>query len=287
MTVIVFEQFSRTAPLGLRFWDMAARRPVTGGLKVTARTPQKRVLPLSANSTGVYVLQNDPALRRFEGGDGSDEFWADAPAPLPYQITVRDTSQHYHSFTFTVDVPTHKIASWTCVNPLVALDLPESYVPAYTTSSHPVPPGMAALRADLYDPAADKPAVHAVLEVLLNGVVLGRSIADPRGCVLVTFPVPTPIDTDPADPDSFGVPLMQQVWNLSLRAFYAPVDPVPDVMDLCAVLNQPAANLWRRWISAANRQAFTTVALRYGRETSAVSFTAGDTPLSRLFLTPV
>lgn len=285
MTIVVFEEFSRTAPLGLRFWDMAAQRPVAGGLTVTARTPQQRVLPLSANSTGIYVLQNDPALRIFEGGDGSDEFWADAPASLPYRITVRDGSGQYHPFTFTINVPTRRTASFTCANPLDVLSLPPGYVPAYTTTSRPVPAGMAALRADLYDPAEDKPAAHAVLEVLLNGAVLGRGITDERGCVLVAFPVPTPIDTDP-DPRSFGTPLMQQVWPLSLRAFYAPADPVPPVMDLCAVLNQPAADLWRTWTSPANRQPFTTVALRYGRESSAVSFTAGDTPLSRLFLTP-
>jgi len=289
MTFVVFEQFSRTAPLGIRFWDVAAQVPVMGDLSVSARTPQNRVLPLFANRKGIHVLQNVPGLRPFESGDGSDEFWAGAPAPQPYRLEARDTEGYFHSFTFEADVPTRGVLSWVCAAspPLAPLNTPPGYVPAYSTASRAVPSGLAALRADLYDPEGGNPAAWAMLEVALEGVVLGRGIADLRGCALVIFPYPEPIDAAPDSPINFGVPLIEQTWNFSLRAYYAPIDPVPSVPDLCAVLGQPAADLWRVWNSAADRQPFATVTLRYGREVIALSFDAADEPLSRLYITPV
>jgi hypothetical protein len=202
---------------------------------------------------------------------------------------VRDPAGQFHPFTFEADVPTRKIMSWECAAApaLEPLNRPDGTVPAYSTASRAIPGGMAVLRADLYDPAAQAPAAWATLEVLLDGVVLGRGIADKRGCVLVAFPYPEPIDATPATPESFGVPLTEQIWPLSLRAFYASGAPIPNIIDLCAVLNQPEADLWRAWTSAANKQPFTTVDLRYGREAVAVSFNAANTSLSRLYITPV
>jgi hypothetical protein len=146
---------------------------------------------------------------------------------------------------------------------------------------------MAVVRADLHDPDEDVPAAWAMLEVLLDGDVLGRGIADARGCTVVVFPYPEPVDTTPGSPMGFGVPLMEQIWNLSLRAYYAPVDPVPSVPDLCTVLNQPQADLWREWNSPADTDPFTGVDLLYGREAMAVSFDSASEPLSQLYITPV
>jgi hypothetical protein len=146
---------------------------------------------------------------------------------------------------------------------------------------------MAVLRADLHDPDDDVPAAWAMLEVLLDGVVLGRGIADERGCVVVVFPVPEPIDAAPDSPMAFGMPLTKQVWNLSMRAYYKPANPVPSVPDLCSLLSQPEADLWREWNSSAVADPFTGVDLLYGREATAVSFNSANEPLSRLYVTPV
>jgi hypothetical protein len=290
MTLVVFETFSRVAPLGVRFWDVAAQAPVVDGLVVTARTPQKRVLPMVANSKGVYILQNVPGLRAFETGDGSIAFWNNAPVPQPYQLEARDTQRRFHPFKFEAGVPTRGIFAWDCPlsPPLAPAGVPSGYVPAYSTTSRPLPGGMIAVRADLYDPDADVPAAWATLEVLLDGAVLGRGIADMRGCVVVVFPYPELVDTTPgSSPLDFGMPLEEQRWSLSLRAAYGPLDPVPSVPDLCAVLSQPEADLWRVWNSPADREPFTGVDLLYGREAIATSFDSTDEPVSRLYVTPV
>jgi hypothetical protein len=293
MTLVVFEQFSRVAPLGVRFWDVAKQAPVTGGLIVTARTPQGRRLPMFANRQGVYVLQNVPGLRPFETGDGSQTFWEAVPPAQPYTLEVRDTEARFHHFTLAADVPTREIFTWDCGSsppsspPSPLLHISPGYVPAYSAPNRSVPGGMAVVRADLYDPAQDVPAAWAVLEVLLDGAVIGRGIADARGCVVAVFPYPEPVDTTPESPLGFGVPLTEQTWNLTLRAFYAPTDPVPAVPDLCTVLNQPEADLWLKWINPANKQALAGVVLLYSQETIAVSFDNANKPLSRLYITPV
>ena len=289
MTFVVLERFSRVAPLGVRFWDVAAQAPVHAGLVVTARTPRGRVLPMFPNSKGVYVLQDVPGLRPFETGDGSDEAWAAAPAPQPYTLEARDTQDRFHTFTFEAQVPTKGILSWECITspPLAPLPMPPGYVPAYPTAGSAVPGGMAAVRADLYDPEAGGPAAWAMLEVSLDGVLLGRGIADERGCAVVVFPYPEPIDTTPGSPMTFGVPILEQVWSLDLRAYYAPNDPVPTAPDLCLVLNQAEADLWRVWNSPTDNEPFTAVDLHYGAEAIARSFDAGGDPLPRLYVTPV
>lgn len=288
MTLIVYDEFSRVAPLGVRFWDVAAQAPVIDGLVVTARTPQNKVLPMFANTKGVYILQDVPGLRPFEMGDGSDEFWASMPAPQPYTLEVHDSERRFHPFTFEADVPTREIFAWDCPQspPLDPINAPSGYIPVYSTAGRSLTGGMAVVRADLHDPDEDAPAAWAMLEVLLDGDVIGRGIADARGCTVVVFPYPEPIDADPTSPMGFGVPLTEQTWTLSLRASYAPVDPVPSVPDLCTLLSQPEANLWRVWNDPTDTEPFTGVDLHYGREAIAVSFDDDDNPLSRLYITP-
>lgn len=290
MTLLVFERFSRVTPLGVRFWDVAAQAPIVDGLMVTARTTQNRSLPMFANSKGVYVLQNVPGLRAFETGDGSDAFWNNAPSPQTYRLTVRDIQGRFHPFTFEADLPTRGIFVWDCPlsPPLTLVSVPSGYVPAYPTTNRFLPGGMVAVRADLYDPDARVPAAWATLAVLLDGAVLGHGIADARGCVSVMFPCPELVDTTPgSSPLDFGMPLEQQSWQLSLRATYRPLDPVPSMPDLCAILSQPEAELWRVWNSPADREPCAGVDLLYGREAIATSFDSADEPLSRLYITPV
>src|SRR5512134_890422 len=167
MTLIVYEQFSRVAPLGVRFWDVAAQTPVISGLVVTARTPQNKVLPMFANTKGVYILQDVPGLRPFETGDGSDQFWASMPAPQPYTLEVRDTERRFHPFTFEADVPTREIFAWDCTfSPLLApVGVPSGYIPVYSTAGRSLTGGMAVVRADLHDPDEDVPAAWGMLEV--------------------------------------------------------------------------------------------------------------------------
>jgi hypothetical protein len=38
---------------------------------------------------------------------------------------------------------------------------------------------------------------------------------------------------------------MEQTWPVELRAFYTPLSPVPEIPDLCDLLNQAPATLWQ------------------------------------------
>ncbi|NTU85364.1 MAG: hypothetical protein HGA45_39435, partial [Chloroflexales bacterium] len=68
------DQFPIVAPLGVRFWDDAARAVVGEGLLVEAYPagrPDRRTAGF-ANRVGVYVLRGLARLREAEGGAGDE-----------------------------------------------------------------------------------------------------------------------------------------------------------------------------------------------------------------------
>src|SRR5215217_6888104 len=73
----VLEHVTRTAPLGVRFWDVAALVPITEGLAVSvwSRARPDRVRVLSASASGAHVLHNAPELSDVAWGEGTDAFW--------------------------------------------------------------------------------------------------------------------------------------------------------------------------------------------------------------------
>ena len=76
--VQVLEELTWVAPFGVRFWDVTAMAPAGAGLTVVAYPNAFPALRSTAdvNRTGVYFFHGLPGMRRFENGDGDEDFWA-------------------------------------------------------------------------------------------------------------------------------------------------------------------------------------------------------------------
>lgn len=270
----------RVAPLGLRFWDPVSRQLIGDGLEITA-SPTSGAGPLVkafANRSATYVLRELPGLRDTEAGAGDAGYWATPPAPRSFTIAVTDQQRRFLPFHFAAHAPTKGVVAWPC--PLIS---PPSAPPAlaataalFSTPTRDIPRGMAVLRARLSSPAG-VPAAWAILEAQVNGGQVARGMANEHGTVAVIFAFPrSPVAT-------VRVPLLQQTWQVQLRALYTPVDPAPNAPDLCAVLHQPAAKLWA---NSQQTQALTGATLTYGRELVLRTQQDTDTWLSDVWITP-
>lgn len=319
------ETVSLVAPLGLRFRDVVTNTFVSDGLSVTAYpmgNERQRVTAL-ANRAGVFVVHHAPGLREFERGAGDEDFWASVPPGKPFVVEVEDGEQRFLPFSFTLNLPQRRIYQW--VSPLDASPpaspiasppgaaSPVSGVPLYSAPTRQVPAGMAALRAELWNPLTAQPASYAVVEARADGRLLARGFADERGRLALFFPYPQPIRfavsspiSSPADspPAPRGPALFDQAWNVTLNAGYTPSSPpappqdldtiAPDVPivlpDLRATLAQLLAPPATLWLDFAHGVALPSLTLRYGRELVLASEDAVNNsppaPQSVLFITP-
>jgi len=283
---VLLERVTRVAPLGVRFWDVALNCPPREPLAVTtypARNPRQRT-PAFANPSGVYVAQNLPALREAENGRGDPDYWAGV-ARQPFVIEVVDPLRRFLPFTFDADLPHRRLFAWLCGPAGPPLE-PGRAVPLYSRPSRALPGDLAIVRAELFDPQAGAPAAWAVLEVSLDGGLLGRGIADANGRVALAFDYPDLIDFVPDSPLDSGIPLSRQQWTVQLTVRYAPAAAAPAIPDLCATLEQAPARLWQRWNPPAGNSPLAAVALKFGQPLILRSQDAGGAPLSVLFITP-
>lgn len=287
-----------TAPLGLRFQDVVTGEFIGTGLSVVAwpaPNPARR-LPLLVNRSSVYVLHAAPGLRDFARRAGA-EVWQEPLPRRPFVIEVRDEEERFLPFRLTIELPVRGIYRWADISP--AGSAPG--IPLYSTVTRLAPPGMAVVRAELYDPAQGRPAAWAVLEARRGGRLLGRGVADELGRVALIFPYPaprtSPLGSPPSSPLNGVQPLSAQTWSLQLQAFYAPplTAPMPgspeqaaaEPPDLQAVLSQRAASLWD---DAARTRPAPEAELAYGRALILRSREGNPAspaaPLSVLFITP-
>jgi hypothetical protein len=172
-------------------------------------------------------------------------------------------------------------------------------VPLYSAPARALDSGMAVLRADLWNPIRRAPAAWAVLEARMGGVLQARGISDERGSIALIFPFPKPTDAPFASPVESppvnkNVPLLEQTWELTLAAGYAPASlpatpasPLPDLRATLEQLNAPPAKLWTDF---AGGEELAGVALRYGQELILKSQdslnVSPPAPQSVLFITP-
>jgi hypothetical protein len=236
----VLDTVTRTALLGVRFWDRVTGRVVFDGLDVVETTSGARLVP---NRSGVFVLHELPGLRASEFGAGDDAFWASPPAGSTIGFTLVDTLRQFLPFSFTVDVPLRGLFAEDCGLLPAASPPGLGFVPLFSAPARSVPAGIAAVRADLWDVDADAPAAWAVLEVSAGGTVY-RGVADTRGSVVVPFPYPEP-PWHGSSPPPGSKSLSQQQWPLDVTVRYSPPTspPFSDVPDLCAVLTQAPGTL--------------------------------------------
>ncbi len=300
--MIVRRTWSRVAPLGVRFVDDRSGDLVVDNLVVTAwpaREPSRRS-PAIVSRSGVFSLHDLPGLGDLEHGAGDDAYWLAAPR-RPFVVGVEDLALRFLPFRFTVELPLRGLLELRCGSPPAAVvPAPDRGVPLFTASTRPTLPGMAVLRADLWDAAANAPAAWAVVQASIpsaaaRGVPPIRAIADDRGQIALHMPCPDVEDLDGGSFDSPSgpapVPLTARTWSVDLTASYghlAPGAPVvtnraAPIPDLCAAMTQPPATLWS---DRARTTPLRRASLGYGNETVLRSTGSGAGPQSVLFLTP-
>jgi hypothetical protein len=275
------DRLTIVAPLGIRFRDEVTGDFVGDGLSVAVYEPGKPAgkVQAVANPSGVYVVHHTPGLISVEHGQGDAEFWNNLPPRRSFVVAVTDTARRFQSFQVDVQLPERGILNW--ISPFITSppDLAPG-IPLYSTPVRTVPPGMAVLRADLWDAVSDAPAAWAVVEALINNQLVARSIADDQGRIALIFPQPAPPPFSASSPPSggsppasTGPPLAEQTWSIALRALYGPVNPPPSfpgergpeqqLPDLRAMLSQPAATLWA---DPERTLPLDVVGLSYGRQ---------------------
>jgi hypothetical protein len=315
------------APLGVKFWDVATGVYVSNGLNVRVYRDDDRLhsVQASPNGSGTYVLHHAPGLREFEMGVGNPQFTDTLPARQPFTIEVTDSERRFIPFKFEAGLPCKGLFDWQkTITESLPLDPPPNNpsVPLYSATLRSAPPGMAVLRAELYESPAEeindvritRPAAWAMLEARSGGQLLARGIADEKGRIVLIFAYPAPHDssssfsTSPAGAFTAGLPFRQQEWTIQLEAFYepstlssppaslSPLEPSgssrqdePSIPILSDILKQSPVNLF---LDEAETEPLTEVMLSYGPKVFVPSLGSpvGSPPnprtLSVLFVSP-
>jgi hypothetical protein len=240
---IPIEAITRVTPLGVRFWDDITQRPISDGLAVTAYPANQPARRSAArvNCADTFIFQDLPGLHEAEFGAGNDEYWTSPPAQREFVVEVIDPFDRFQPFTFAAHPPERGRFNWWCAPSGAPPD--HAPVPLFSAPARSVPGGLAVMRIEVWDAVRHAPAAWALLEAHYDGRRIARSYADQKGRVVLMFPYPEPSDPPITSPPSQRTSLVNQSWPIELRAFYAPSLPVPDVPDLCDVLQQPEVQL--------------------------------------------
>jgi hypothetical protein len=237
----VTDLVTRTALFGVRFWDGVTGHAIADGLTLTD-VGSGRVATVSPS--GVFVLHDLPGLSASADGAGDEAFWAAPPVQRELALELRDSRAQFGSFRFAADAPHRGLFADACAGASPP-DGAVGSVPLYSSATRTAPAGIAAVRADLWDAAADAPAAWAVLEVATSGGFAGRGLAGADGRCAVLFAYPEP-DPQLSSPPSGGGGLAQQTWTVSVTVHYEPGGPglpapsAATAPDLCAALGQAA-----------------------------------------------
>ena len=260
----VLDTVTRTAPLGVRFWDTSTQRPVTDGIVVTAFSQGRpdRILTLARNASGNHVLHNAPELARSARGDGTASFWAAPAERVGFTLEVRDRAGRFLPVRLEVTLPHRGFFEPSCMasppaSPieLVAIDTqaPAGFVPLFSAAGRAGTGAQAVIRAALRHGDETVPAAWAVLVAEVQGRVAGVGIADRRGDLAMLFPFPelerrpsaagSPVESPPASQQTGVLPVL--ATDVRLRVFYsgAPDLAQQSAPDFCALMAQPERRL--------------------------------------------
>jgi hypothetical protein len=240
--IVVLEHVTSVAPLGLRFVDAATGHAIGAGLNVfaaPANVPTRRTQAFP-NRVGIYAARGLHGLSEAERGSGDAGFWSSPPGLRRFSVEVSDQERRFLPCQFELALPAHGLAAPSCLPPTTPSDPTSAGVPLFSAPSRPIPAGLAAVRAEVWDEATGKPAAWALLEVAGAGMPATRGLADERGCGVVIFPYPEPelfgVGSTPG-----GAALLGQRWNLTLRVFAMAHGDWGLAPDLCRVLEQADA----------------------------------------------
>lgn len=234
------EHVTRTALLGVRFWDRVTGRPVADGLQVVE--PVSGTIA-SVGPSGVFAFHDLPGFAGSSYGAGDEAFWASPPEHGDVRFSVTDATGQFVPFSFDAGIPARGLFAEDCGLPASPPDVIGA-LPLFSTASRSIAGGIARVTADLRDASTGTAAAHAVLEVAAPSMPTQRGVADAAGRVTVLFAYPEPAPDPGGSPPPGSRALAAQTWPLELTARYAPgATAAYDPPDLCAVLTQPAATL--------------------------------------------
>ena len=241
--ITILETVTRTAALGVRFWDRVTGRAPAEGLDVYETSTGTRARPTSSN---VYVFHDLPGLARATFGGDAVADWSSPPISARFTFEVRDRDARFIAFRFDAQAPQRGLF----VPPCITAGSPPSgagCIPLFSAPSRPRQPGAAVVRADLWDAVADAPAAWAVLEISAAGVPPTRGVADALGRVVVQASYPEPRWSG-ASPPPGSTSLSDQTWTLEAAVRYTPSrsrlpSDEPEPPDLCHVLTQTTATV--------------------------------------------
>ena len=260
MSSALIEQVRRLAPLGLELIDAASGRRICDGLVVRVAPvgrPQ-RVVIADANPSGIFVAHDLPGLGDWSHG-------GDEPLPHPeYDIRIDDRLGRFLPCRLRLALPAAGLAHPAC----------RADIPLFSAPTRVVP-GLAAIRAEIVNHAAGKPAAWSVVEVRHAGSVLCLGMADGSGRLLLAFAYPAP-------PPSTQ-PLDKTTWPLTLHVRHQPgLDP-EQPPELCLALAQPVV----KFVDVAEPLATLAelaLTLRFGHELHVTH--AAHPGNSQLYITP-
>jgi hypothetical protein len=272
--VQVLDRFSLFTPLGIRLWDRVTNSVIADeGLRVTTYPKANANLKTygGANSQGVYVFRKLPGLRSSENGVAAGG-GANPPAQLPYVVEVLDYAQRFLPLQIALTLPLRGLFALPCVS-VGTPPAPTTLVPLFSAPARAITGGLAVLRAELWDKAANKPAAWVVMDVRVAGKPPFQGMSDDKGRIALLFPYPEPTDfaadstfdvATPANPPQLqGSPLVDHQWAVEIHAYYQPSRP--NIPDLCSILAQAEASPLAD-INPASTKTLTQSTLKYGQE---------------------
>jgi len=262
-------------PLGIRFWDLTLNLPINDGLAVSLRLAGSSAPPLTAVLTrsGVYAFFGLPGLYAAEHPGPA----ANSPAgTFRYVVTVQDLLSRYLPavLVYTLD-QTGAVLVQGSPDPTPGARVAH----LFASVARPVPPGVGAIRADLWDQDANQPAAWAVLRVQIAGQTeTWTGIADESGRALVLVPYPVMQALQLGSPPGTGQGnVAAQSWPVTVEALYSPdqltypaasfpdvVWPWTDTPSMRDILkNQQAASIWTNPTTSAGQ---LTANLNFGQD---------------------
>jgi hypothetical protein len=220
--VRVLERIRRFAPLGIRFWDAALRVPVTDGLQVFAWLSGGDFAPVRAvrSRTGVYSFHDLPGRAEQEWPRPEEERPEELSRQLDYVVAVDDPAGRFLPAAFTVTLPLgHRGVLGQGGSPPASMP---GWAHLFSAPSRAVGAATAAVRAELWDSGAGRPAAWAVLRVLVAGRA-HTAIADVKGRALAVVPLPSVDRLRLGSPPGSGQGApAETVWPVTVSVRYAP-----------------------------------------------------------------
>jgi hypothetical protein len=252
----VVERVVRNAALGIRFWDVATRAPVTDGLNVEvfARANPVARTVACVNRSGTYVAHRVSGLADFEHLDAEPEVLR-AAALHSFRVEVRDPLGRFLPIAFDGDYPAWRRFTWRTgwlspPRPIVLPYIPGSppqlmlqWVPLFSAPTRPVQDALGVMRAELRLESSGRAAAWSLLEVRTDGDTRGLGLADREGRVAVHFAYPElprlSLTSPPEPRGDFG-------WEAELIAYVPPAASPPrrtpesaDMQAVFAALDAP------------------------------------------------